>query len=186
MSKKLTAILIGAAWLGAVAWGVHATMSYESTPGKSAQTPRVRLASHDSKWTIVMVAHPLCPCTAASLKALKAVVAEHRATVECKVVFVGERPKVVSQNMDLAGQVGASSVKWVSEEDAAESYGAFTSGQTFVFGPKGELAFSGGITPGRGVDQPQFAVKLFRSLISGQAPAGSVPTYGCGLQTEGK
>lgn len=186
MRRKLIAFVVGVVWLGAVAWGIHATMSYESTPGKTATTPRVQLASHESKWSIVMVAHPMCPCTAASLKALKAVVAEHRDAVECKVVFVGGRPESVSQNMQLADQIGTASIEWVSEEEAAESYGAFTSGQTFVYGPEGDIAFSGGITPGRGVDQPQFAVKLFRSLFAGKAAGSSVPVYGCGLQTEAR
>jgi hypothetical protein len=84
--------------------------------------------------------------------------------------------------MEIAGAVPAAEIEWVGEKEAAERYGSFTSGQVFVYDKSGEIVFSGGITPGRGVDQPQYAVRFFKKLFSGERTESTWPVYGCPLQ----
>src|ERR1043166_9186030 len=91
---RFAPVLIAAAglWLIAAAGGSWCLFKYESAPGSVARTPgqwpvatRIE-ASHDLP-TLVMFAHPQCPCTRASIENLNRLLARGRDRVSATVLF---------------------------------------------------------------------------------------------------
>lgn len=85
MSKQNSIFI--ALWLAAVGGVWFAMLSYQRTPGKSAQAAQLRpcgsaLKFHPGQSMLVMFAHPRCPCTSASLEELKAIVASLKPVAE--------------------------------------------------------------------------------------------------------
>lgn len=133
---------------------------------------------------MVLVSHPLCPCTAVSLKALRAVVADHKGELACKVVFAGEKPREASEGMQTAAAIPGAEIEWTTAEQVEAKYGTYTSGQTFLYSPSGRLVFSGGVTPGRGVDQPRYAIDLFDHMMTSGEATKPTPVFGCALKSK--
>jgi hypothetical protein len=66
---------------------------------------------------------------------------------------------------------------------AARLFGAFTSGETLLFGTDGRLAFHGGITPARGHAGDSSGRDAILNLIAGRpAATTSAPVFGCSIQ----
>src|SRR5262245_18993127 len=69
-------------WLGAAAAGLWALWRYDNTPGEAAHAPAAwpspTLARATDRPTLVMLAHPRCTCTEASLGELAEVIARAR------------------------------------------------------------------------------------------------------------
>jgi hypothetical protein len=159
-------------------------MRYDATPGRAASAvPRLSVDG-ERDWTVVMVAHPHCPCTATSLKALRQVVAVHGEEMATTVVFANEGKVEKSVNLELAQAIPGAKIVWMSAKDAEEKYHSYTSGQVFVYASTGELAFSGGITPGRNADQPRFALQLFDGIFAGNPERRKYKVFGCKLRGE--
>ncbi len=107
--------------------------------------------------------------------------AKYSSKFACRIVFVGQRPAEETANMEIASSIPGARIEWISADDAQQKYHAFTSGQTFVYKRSGALAFSGGVTPGRGVDQPMFALGLFDAILEGTLAKKEGPVFGCSL-----
>ena len=155
----LLTALFGAAWIAAIAWGSRVMLQYESTPGPvGAVAPRWPSASaiHRSAGqpTLVMLAHPHCPCTRASVGELAQIMAASEGKVAAYVLFL--KPKESGPDWDdtdlrkSAAEIPGVTV--VSDPDGIEArrFGAKTSGHTLLFAADGRLLFSGGITASRG------------------------------------
>jgi hypothetical protein len=145
-------------WIAAVAVGLSRLLAYESAPGDSGLSPRrwparSRLRRDPYRPTLVMIAHPRCPCTRASLAELS------RAMVRCSdraavhVLFVVP-PGVPRgwERADLWRQAAAIPVARVHRDDGSEArlFGARTSGHVALYDARGTLLYSGGITAARG------------------------------------
>src|SRR5690349_6085353 len=79
-------------WLALVASGTRTLLNYENSPGAPANAPSLwpsnsRIARHESKFTLVMLAHPNCPCTRASLAELEILMAKLQGKLKAFVVF---------------------------------------------------------------------------------------------------
>ena len=88
-------VLIGAtvAWLGLVVLGQGALIQYALTPGREGHTPASwpaasRLDRAPGRYTLVMAAHPHCPCTRASLSELAQIVGRCDGRLSVRVLFV--------------------------------------------------------------------------------------------------
>src|SRR4051812_30651226 len=88
ITATLTAI-----WITALGYGMRVLLKYEITPGSSgpvaSKWPAESVVSgpHD-KPVLLMVAHPHCPCTRASIAELSQIMAHAPAGVEATVLFV--------------------------------------------------------------------------------------------------
>jgi hypothetical protein len=155
----LTIIVFASAWLMALATGFSLLLRYENSPGRIGDVPaawpatsRIHLA--DDRLTLVMVAHPRCPCTRASVGELARITAQVQNKISAYVLFVtpsGSGPDW----QDSALRQSAAEIPGVtvlSDTDGVEAqlFGAETSGHTLVFNTAGQLLFSGGITESRG------------------------------------
>jgi hypothetical protein len=170
-------------WAFAIVVGWHAAMSYATKPGRPSAR-RLAIVPSSAQlpiYTCVLVAHPLCPCTRASLLALRSIAHEHDKTLRISVVFTGSER---GRNWTLALQIPHVEISEVSLAEAESRYDAHTSGQTYIFDPGGRMAFSGGITPMRGDEDLQFAETIFDQVLSGKRLLTQYPVYGCSLRTE--
>ncbi len=147
------------AWGAGVAAGLGVLLDYASAPGPAGR-PGERwpaaagIALDAERPTLVMVAHPRCPCTRASLEELSRLLARLRGRVTAHVLFFQPSGEALEwSRTDLWNH--ASSLPGVDvrlDEDAAQArrFGVETSGHVLLYGSRGDLLYSGGITSGRG------------------------------------
>ena len=179
-------------WAGAIAVGLRLLLTYETSPGRVGAVPRswpansrIRLA--DDRPTLVMLAHPQCPCTRASVAELAQVMARAQDKVRAYVLFYTPRESGADwQNTDLrrtAAQIPGVTV--LSDVDGAEAerLGAETSGHTFLFDQSGRLLFNGGITASRGHSGDNAGESAIVSLIDNRTGARAQTfVFGCALK----
>jgi hypothetical protein len=182
---------ICALWLLATATGVAFIFNYEKTAGTTDNTPGqwpvgTQIALDSSRDTLMMFAHPQCPCTRASVEELNRLLAQCRGQVAAHVFFFkpGNFPKDWTQ-ADLWRSAAAIPGVTVHEDidgAMARQFGAQTSGFTVLYNPRGELLFKGGVTDGRGHIGDSAGKTALTSLARGQTAAVTqTPVYGCAL-----
>lgn len=183
-----------ALWGAAVTWGFYRAHSYASTPGDRAPLlgacGRARSGADPRRPTLVVAAHPHCPCTASTLSALERIAARCPGRLNIQVLFYAdpalgptwERTRLWERAASISGAELVSDP--LGEEGAR--LGARTSGHVFLFAPSGETLFEGGITVGRGHDgdNPGSAA-IVDLLLHGHAEIRSTPVFGCALATRG-
>jgi hypothetical protein len=138
--------------------------------------------------TIVMLAHPECPCTKASVEELARIMA--RADVREKAqAFVAFRawddidPKKTALWARVATIPQTTPV--VDDGHEAALFHATTSGHVVVFDPAGRLQFSGGITGARGHQGDNAGeARVIALLTTGSTPRAESPIFGCALEDE--
>jgi hypothetical protein len=179
-------------WVTVVAIGAFGLGRYASTPG-AASTPPERwpeasaIARTPGLATMVLVAHPMCPCTRATIGELAQVMERVRDRAIARVLFV--RPEGVDEGWEKTDLWrSASAIPGVTAStDAggveAARFHASTSGDTIVYDAEGRLLFSGGITGGRGHagDNPGES-RVVSLLTKGTADRSQGPVFGCSLE----
>jgi hypothetical protein len=148
-----------AGWVLAVCLGFGALFSHEFAEGMPAEPPlawpgasRIRPARRGA--TLLMLAHPQCPCTQASIGELEVLMTQLHGRLSSYVLFL--RPSKLPPDwrrtalFDKAGSIPGVTVAWDDDGVEAARFGASTSGQVLVYGENGNLLFSGGITGSRG------------------------------------
>ena len=182
---------LGILWLAVVVTGLTVLARYDRTPGVAAQ-PQARwpagsqLARDEERPTLVMLAHPRCTCTRASVAELAELMARVRQRPRAYIVFIKPEsmPDGWEQSDLWAAAHAIADVTVVRDERGLEAqlFGAETSGQTFLYDADGRLLFSGGTTGARGHqgDNPGRAALV--ALINREGAAGSsTPVFGCSL-----
>jgi hypothetical protein len=193
MKQRLFLPSLGFAWLLAALCGLGFMMSYEGTPGVAAapstrwpSKSRIQLAT--DRPTLVMLAHPQCPCTRASIGELNALLAQCKNNVQVNVLFL--KPKGAPKDWektDLWRSAAAiPGVRAIADEGGVEArrLHVATSGQTLLFNQGGQLLFSGGITAGRGHSGDNAGRDAIVSLVNtGKAKLHKTSVFGCSLLT---
>ena len=183
--------LLGVAWMAALAFGGRILFKYETTAGRvgsvSSKWPSVSVVPRQiDKPTLLMVAHPHCPCTRASVAELAKVMAHAVGKVNALVLFV-KPPGAGADWDDTDLRRSASAIPGVTvltDENGTEAarFGAETSGHTLVFDRNGTLVFSGGITASRGHEGANAGENAVLAAL-GQQPIvhNRTPVFGCSL-----
>ena len=158
LTPRVWVPVVGAIWLGAAAAGLWVLWRYDNTPGEAARAPEqwpalTTLARATDRPTLVMLAHPHCTCTRASLGELAEAIARARTPPRTYILFMtptrlGDGWEQTDLWRTAAGLPGVTVVR---DDDgrAARDFGAATSGQTLLYDVRGVLVFSGGITGAR-------------------------------------
>ena len=190
---KRTAIFRSAAvvWLSLIGIGLSFLWSYESAPGAAATPPshwptESVIKPAPGRDTLVMLAHPQCPCTQASLEELDKLMAHCQGRLDVYVVVT--RPAGFSDDWAKASLWRrAAAIPGVHvlidlEGVEAKRFHAATSGQVVLYGTDGRLLFSGGITASRGHVGDSFGKSAIESLVkSSSANDERSPVFGCPL-----
>jgi len=189
----LTAVL-GLAWAGSAVFGARALIKYETQPGKIGQLSSAwpsgsAIEMAKDRPTLVMFAHPQCPCTRASISELAQVMAHVRDKVRAYVFFYTPR-ETESEWRDSNSRRQAVQIPGVvvlSDFDGAQAarFGAETSGHSFLFDPTGHLIFNGGITASRGHVGDNAGADAIVSLIDKHV-AGPAKTFVFGCSIAGR
>jgi hypothetical protein len=181
----------GAVWLVLVLSGSAMMWRYGSTAGAPGAPPATWPAASNLPLasdvpTLVMLVHPMCPCSRASLDELEVVMSRAAGRARAYVVFV--RPPGVTDDWRSTDYWHkASSIPGttpVVDEGGAEAHalGSLTSGHVLLYAPGGRLLYSGGITGARGHEGDNEGRRDVLALIADQAPTSvRRPVYGCGL-----
>ena len=178
-------------WAAAVATGMAILIDYATAPGAHGSSPSgwpgpSRVPPPAGRPVLLMIAHPHCPCTRASLSELARLLAR---CPDCADVFVlMARPAGVPEDWPMTdlwrAAAGIPGVRVLVDEDGAESrlFDARVSGHTLLYDARGRLAFSGGITGARG-HQGDNAGSAAVAAILEHHPARDhdAPVFGCAL-----
>jgi hypothetical protein len=186
----LTAFL-GVAWLVSVVFGLRILLNYESAPGVVGVVPQTwpsasGIQLSPNRPTLVMLAHPHCPCTRASVGELAQIMAHVQGKVDAYVLFYKPKESGADwDDTDLRKSAAAiPGVTTLSDVDGLEArrLGAETSGHTLLFGRDQRLLFSGGITQSRGHAGDNAGENAILSLVNNQhAARRKTFVFGCSL-----
>jgi hypothetical protein len=179
-------------WAAAATAGFAMLTRYKSTPGELEGPPPERWPSQSSlqpaadRHTLVLFAHPHCPCTHASISELARLMTHSADRMALRVVIV--KPEGVGQGWDdtelrrRAASVEGATV--VLDEGGVEAarFRANVSGFTVLYDAGGRLRFAGGITSARGHEGDSFGQRRIAAVLAGTAADRSdAPVFGCSL-----
>ena len=199
MSKLLRSIglrnaLLAAAavlWLGAIGAGGFAMLNHAYSVGEAGAVDNQWPAGDTIPWTrsspaLVMMVHPNCPCSAASIEQLDRLLATAPGRIEAFAVFRSSTTSDPGAVRRHAERIPGLRVIEDVAGNIAVRFDARTSGETFVFGIDGALLFHGGLTPSRGHAGAGVGYDALRALFNGRTPgATSAPTFGCSIVSGG-
>jgi hypothetical protein len=180
-----------AAWLLAVGLGLAWLWRYKSTPAEAAAAPPTwpagsELARDPDRPTLILFAHPQCPCSRASVHELARLLADVNGRLAATVVFVKPAGTPAGWEdgdlLDEARRVPGVRVALDEGGREATRFGAVASGQVVVYGGDGRLAFAGGITIARGHEGDNPGRARITDLVNhGHAELARSPVFGCAL-----
>jgi hypothetical protein len=182
--------LFAIGWIATVAFGLGSLFQYENTPGPvgvlSQEWPNTQIERANDRPTLVMVAHPRCPCTVASVAELARIMARLQGKVAACVLLVKPNesgPDWEETSLRRSAEA-IPGVKVIFDRNGVEArrFGAETSGHTFLFDADGHLLFSGGITASRGHAGDNAGESAIVALVNNQTPPQTRSlVFGCSL-----
>ena len=178
-------------WITALSLGLGALFNYDSAPGStgriaSSWPAESKIQRATDGYTLIMLAHPHCPCTRASIGELAEVMARVQGKVHAYVLLLKpENSGTDWEDTDLrrsAARIPGVAILVDTNGLEARRFGAETSGHTFLFDSAGRLLFNGGITASRGHSGDNAGASAIRSLVTNDS-AGLAKTFvfGCSL-----
>ncbi len=178
-------------WLAAAVGGLVLVWQHQNRPGEAAQPSEewptaTRLARASDRPTLVLLAHPQCTCTSATIGELAEALALAKQLPRTYVVFLkpSSMPDGWEKGALWAAAQALPGATVVRDDDGveAETFGAATSGQTMLYDAQGALLFSGGITGARAHAGDNAGRASVVALLN-RAPGAHASTnvFGCSL-----
>jgi hypothetical protein len=191
MPNRLPLLLfVCAFWLLMAAAGLVVLTGYEQKPGAIGETPshwpsEAGISLDSSRPTLLLFAHPKCPCTRASIEELNRLLTQCRDRLTPHVVFFSpeDAPSDWPQTglWESARAIPGVLVETDAGGKRAQRFGAATSGYVVVYHPHGELLFKGGITAGRGHAGDNDGVDAILSVLSSGRTTRQTRVFGCAI-----
>lgn len=178
-------------WALIVGGGLKMLWAFADTPGPAAAAkgtwPAGASITRDARGPVlVLFLHPQCPCSRATLGELSRLLAV--APAPAAIYAFIYRPSNADagwEKTDLWDAAAAiRGVQVMTDVGGAQArvFGAFTSGQTLLYGANGALLFNGGITDARGHEGDNAGRTALTSILPGGHPAAiRTPVFGCFL-----
>jgi hypothetical protein len=184
----------GLVWLASLATAGRAVWDYQTTAGAPGEPPprwpegsRVP-APAGGRATLLVVAHPQCPCTRATIAELGRLMPRLRDRAAAHVLVY--RPAAFAPGWErtevwsAARRIPGVSVHLDLDGLEAARFGAATSGQVVVYDARGRRRFSGGLTTSRGHVGESVAHQRIEAIVTGGETAdGTSRVFGCALAT---
>jgi hypothetical protein len=195
-TKSTRGRLLGVAilfWAAGVSLGAAKLLRYENTAGELAKAPVMwprasKLQRTPGLPTVVVMGHPYCPCTRATVGELALLMTRLHGQATAVVAFI--HPDGTPEHWeetDLWRSAAAIPGVTVISDQAdreADLFHAQASGQTFLYDADGRLRFNGGITAARGHAGDNAGRSSIVSLVTGEGEAVTTTSvYGCELHT---
>jgi hypothetical protein len=182
---------LGIAWLAVVGLGQRVMLNYDYIPAPPSAPPtkwpmNSKIPRSAGLPSIVLLAHPHCPCTRATIGELALLMTRVHGQANAAVVFV--RPHEFSEDWEKTDLWRSAAripgVTVLSDIDGLEAarFGAQASGQTLLYSASGDLQFSGGITASRGHSGDNLGRSAVVALVTtGEFATNHTSVYGCSL-----
>lgn len=177
-------------WIGAIVAGMTLVIDHEVAPGPSAAAVSdwpadTKLTRAAGRPTLVVFAHPMCPCTRPSLNNFREALARAGSAAAVTVVLMNAAAGEDWSDAPIARDAGTiPGVAIVADPGSVEArrFGVETSGHTLLYDADGRRLFSGGLTASRGHEGGSEGFDRLVGLLQGRAvtPA-TTPVFGCGL-----
>ena len=193
--------IIGTLWLGSIATGLGLLADYAAQPGLIGQVPQqwpqsTQLSLAPDRHTVVLAVHPRCPCTRASINELERSIGHAKTPPQIyALVFEPTTDEATDLHANFAATDITRNLRRIPNTTVipdpgstiAADFGALTSGHAIVYDTKGNLVFSGGLTPTRAHEGPNTGTESLKRLFNGDQPiAQNAPVFGCPLCSETK
>ncbi len=179
-SDRVLVVAAVVVWTIVVGAGVWILLRYSNTPGKAAN-PSADWPSGTSiqrtpgRATLVVFAHPQCPCSESSIGELAQVVRHTQQKLDVHVIFYAPEG-------ETAAWVRAGLWQQASISLETRRFHAATSGQALLYDSGGHLRFSGGITASRGHSGDNDGRNAIVALVlEGSSGRSTTPVFGCSL-----
>jgi hypothetical protein len=186
-SALVIAALLWTTTIGAM---YRAIRRFESTPGRAADAlgawpASSRIPRAPGQWRLVMLIHPRCSCSRASISELERII--EKAPRSLRTYIVVYRPSDFPKGWEKTDVFTAASrlprTRIVLDQDGHEArlFHGFTSGQTYLYDGDGKLRFSGGITLLRGHAGFNSGSAEVMNIVNSNAGSGTHPVFGCAI-----
>jgi hypothetical protein len=181
-------------WLLVVGIGLSVLWGYENSPGIRANPPNLwptesKIQRGTDHATLVILVHPRCPCTRATIGELAELMAHCQGHLSAYVLFI--KPAGFSGDWEKTDLWQSAAiipgVNPIVDNDGAEAqlFHSATSGQTILYDAEGRLLFSGGITVSRGHSGDNAGRSAIVSLVNtGASVQTETSVFGCPLFDE--
>jgi hypothetical protein len=194
-NQKWFPIMCSAVWLGTTVAGLGILWRSENTPGIRMAVPAQwpvasRISPAPGIATLVMFAHPRCPCARAGVGELERIIAQCNGRVRAHVIFYKPNgsPDEWAHTDLWRSAAAVPGVDVHCDEEGAEAarFGATTSGFVVLYDALGQLRFNGGITAERGHAGDNEGRSAIVAILNGQPPhLTAMPVFGCSLFAPG-
>lgn len=190
---RATILVAALVWTATIGAAFNAIRRFETTPGVAAvagpdwpaesTVPRQR-----GEWSLVMLVHPHCSCSRASVQELQAVIEKSPSVQPYVLVY---RPGDFEKGWEQGAVLDAASrlrrAKVIIDENGREAkrFGGFTSGQTLLYDRQGRLRYAGGITSLRGHSGVNRGRMDVIKIASSGIGTGEHPVFGCAIDRKG-
>jgi hypothetical protein len=190
--KKNLALGAAGLWLFLAIAGSAVLAKYAASPSAGGEPapywpPQTALTAAKGGFTLVVLAHPQCGCSRATMEELAQLLAHSRVRLQVHVVFL--RPAGMPAGWERSALWSSAEaipgVRVWSDPDGREieQFGGWTSGQALLYDSDGRLRFSGGITEARGHVGDNYARDaLENALRPGSRGFAKAPVFGCSLR----
>lgn len=189
-SPILIAVLL--VWVAVAGVGFATLAFYETEAGDHGAAPDAwprasGLPVPAERPALVVLAHPQCPCTRATIAELERLMRRVHGRTDAYVLFLQPEERGAEWvESDLWRRAAAiPGVRAVRDPGGHEArrFGAATSGHAVLYDVDGRLRFSGGLTASRGHEgDNEGRAALTRLLTRHDADREATPVYGCPLQ----
>lgn len=178
-------------WILGILAGMGQLLRYSNSPGDLEYPPRrwptgSAIPHEAGRATLLMMAHPHCPCTRSSLHELALIVRQCRERMHAHVLFVRHKDAPddwdESDLRDIASAIPGVEIHTDVEGVEARRFQTETSGTVVLYDPDGNLVFCGGITGARGHEGENEGRGAVIAMLSGERNATPrTLVFGCGL-----
>lgn len=164
---------------------------YSNKPGKAANAPDAwpessALIQAVDKPTLLVLLHPQCSCSRATVAELERILEEEGDKVDTQVLFFEslsmDSAWVEDDLWDLVQDLSGVTVTRDTDGALIRQFGAFTSGQALLYAPEGQLLFKGGITAARGHEGDNKGKQALLSILRQQENESKESfVFGCSI-----
>jgi hypothetical protein len=189
LSNRQMVVLLSV-WGLLVILGVCALWQFGGTAGDDnappSHWPAQTQIARDGQPTLLIFAHPLCPCTRATLADLARLMTICRGRVDTHVLFIAPKGMDAASNTSgLYGQAREIPGVSVSEDQdrrEAKLFSVRTSGSCLLYNAAGNLMFHGGLTSERGHEGDSIGSVAIEKILLGKSVETTVSqVFGCPL-----
>jgi len=186
MQRNLTRLVPVVVWIVLIGIGMVKVGGWIGTPGRSGPVRDhwplgTTLVQRSGRPTLILFAHPMCPCLKATRTELERVLLEIPTPLDLVIeVFSPAEGGFTWSPETLCGSLKHPRLILDPDGSDALRFGVRISGHVLLYGEEGGLIFSGGITSGRGEVGPNPAMDALRCCLLGKSNAVTVwPVFGC-------